>query len=185
MPQDPVKEERKKKVIEALNTARSMELHAIHQYMIQHYNLDNMDYGEMAMNVKLIAIDEMRHAEMLADRIEELSGQPTSDLAAKVERGQAVEDVFPFDARLEDDAMAYYNEFILICRENGDNTSVKLLEQINDEEQIHYNYFDNVADHIEKLGQAYLARIAGTPSSTGLNTQGFVARQGAAAPPGA
>jgi bacterioferritin len=102
-----------------------------------------------------------------------------------VERGQAVKDVFPFDTQLEDDAMAYYNQFILICRENGDSTSVKLLEQINDEEQIHYNYFDNVADHIEKLGQAYLARIAGTPSSTGLNTQGFVARQGAAAPPGA
>ena len=53
-----------------------MELHAIHQYMTQHYDLDNMDYGDMAMKIKLIAIDEMRHAEMLADRIEELGGSP-------------------------------------------------------------------------------------------------------------
>jgi bacterioferritin len=187
MVQNPVREERKKKIIDALNSARSMELHAIHQYMVQHYDLDNMDYGDMAVKVKLIAIDEMRHAEMLADRIEELGGQPTSELAAVVEKGQAVEAVFPFDRELEDGAMTSYNQFIQVCREHGDNTSAKLMEAINDEEQIHYNYFDNVTDHIEKLGQVYLAQIAGTPSSTGLATQGFVARLGAApaAVPGA
>ena len=37
------REQRKKKVIEVLNKARSMELQAIHQYMNQHYNLDDMD----------------------------------------------------------------------------------------------------------------------------------------------
>ena len=187
MAQNPVREERKKKIIDALNTARSMELHAIHQYMVQHYDLDNMDYGDMAVKVKLIAIDEMRHAEMLADRIEELDGQPTSELAAVVEKGQTIEAVFPFDRELEDGAITSYDEFIQVCRENGDNTTVKLLETINEEEQIHYNYFDNVTDHLSTLGKVYLAQIAGTPSSTGLNTQGFVARQGAApaAVPGA
>ena len=176
------REEKKKKVIEVLNKARAMEMQAIHQYMIQHYNLDNWDYGELAMNVKLVAIDEMRHAEMLADRIEELSAEPTSDLADRVERGQPVEAVFTFDMQLEDDTIAVYNDFIRICRENGDSISEKLFQLLNDEEQIHYNYFDNVAEHIEKLGQTYLAKIAGTPSATGLNTQGFVARQGGGAP---
>jgi len=73
MAQKP-RQDRKKKVIEVLNKARAMELHAIHQYMNQHYNLDNMDYGELAGKVKLIAIDEMRHAEMFAERIKELEG---------------------------------------------------------------------------------------------------------------
>ena len=41
------REERKVNVIAALNKARSMELHAIHQYMNQHYNLDDKDYGEL------------------------------------------------------------------------------------------------------------------------------------------
>jgi bacterioferritin len=170
-------EERKAKVVEVLNKARSMELYAIHQYMNQHYNLDNMDYGDMAAKVKLIAIDEMRHAEMFADRIEELGSQPTSDPAATVQKGQPVEAAFPFDAQLEEDTIAAYNEFLLVCRENGDSISVKTFETIIDEEQIHFNYFDNVGDHIEKLGAAYLAQIAGTPSATGLQTQGFVARQ--------
>ncbi len=172
------KEERRKKVVEVLNKARAMELLAIHQYMNQHYNLDDMDYGDMAAKVKLIAIDEMRHAEMFAERIKELGGQPTTDAAGKAEKGQEVRTIFPFDARLEDDTIDTYNQFLLACRENGDSISVKLLEAIIDEEQIHFNYFDNVGDHIEKLGETYLAQIAGTPSATGLNTQGFVARQG-------
>jgi bacterioferritin len=177
--------DRKEKVLAALNQARSMELFAIHQYMNQHYNVDNMDYGELAAQVKLIAIDEMRHAEQFADRIEELGGEPTTDLADKVIKGQDVAAVFTFDANLEDNTIATYNQLLLICRENGDSTSVKLFETIIDEEQIHFNYFDNVKDHINKLNGAYLAKIAGTPSATGLQTQGFVARQGAGTLPGA
>jgi bacterioferritin len=177
------KEKKKEVVVGVMNQARSMELQAIHQYMIQHYNLDNMDYGELAAKVKLIAIDEMRHAEMFADRIKELGGEPTSDLAGKVEKGQKVEVVFSFDAGLEDHTIDRYNQFLILCRENGDSISVKLFETIIDEEQIHFNYFDNIKSHIENLDGTYLAQIAGTPSTTGLQTLGFAARRGAGTPP--
>ena len=130
------RETRKANVVEALNKARSMELHAIHQYMNQHYNLDDMDYGELAANMKLIAIDEMRHCEMFAERIKELGGEPTSEVAGKVVKGQ--------------------------------------------EEQIHLNYFDNISDHIETLGDTFLSKIAGTPSSTGGTTKGFAIAPAAA-----
>ena len=173
------REEQKKKVIEVLNRARSMELQAIHQYMIQHYNLDAMDYGELAKNIKLIAIDEMRHAEAFAERIKELGGEPTSELAGKVEKGQAVEKIYPFDSKAEDDAIVAYNGFLNVCRENGDSTTVKVFESIIDEEQIHLNYFDNVNEHLSSLGPNYLARIAGTPSSTGAAAKGFVIGGGA------
>jgi bacterioferritin len=168
------KEEKKQKVIEVLNKARAMELHAIIQYMNQHYNLDDMDYGELAAKIKLIAIDEMRHAEAFAERIKELGGEPVTEPAAKTKKNQKVEAVYGFDADLEDNTMEVYNQFLLICRENGDSTTMKLFETIIDEEQVHYNYFDNIDGHIKKLGNAYLARIAGTPSSTGLQPSGFV-----------
>ena len=172
------REERKKKVIEVLNKARAMELQAIHQYMNQHYNLDDMDYGELAANVKLIAIDEMRHAEMFAERIKELGGEPTTELAGKVAKGQKVQTIFPFDAKQEDIAIAAYNQFLLVCRENGDSTTVKLFEVAIDEEQAHLNYFDSISGHIKKLGNSYLAKIAGTSSSTGLQPSGFVVSEG-------
>ena len=178
------KELRKKNVIEVLNKARAMELQAITQYMNQHYSLDDMDFGDMAAKIKLIAVDEMRHAEMFAERIKELGGEPTIDPAAKAEKGQKIQAVFAFDAKLEDNTIDTYNQFLLVCRENGDSTSVKIFEAVIDEEQIHFNYFDNVSDHIEKLGETYLAQIAGTPSATGLQTLGFVARQGSGAPQG-
>ena len=169
----PSKENRREKVIGVLNKARAMELQAIHQYMNQHYNLDDKDYGEMAANMKLIAIDEMRHAEMFAERIKELGGEPTTESFGPVKKGQAVELIFKHDAGQEDDAIDAYNQFLLICRDNGDSISMKLFEDIINDEQIHFNYFDNVQDHIEKLGDVYLSKIAGTPSSTGLLPQGF------------
>ena len=138
------KKAKKDNVIDVLNKARAMELQAITQYMNQHYNLDDMDYGELAAKMKLIAIDEMRHAEMFAERIKELGGEPTSEPADMIQKGQKVEDVYKFDAGLEDDTVEIYNQFLLVCRENGDSTSLKLFETIIDEEQLHYNYFDAI-----------------------------------------
>jgi len=112
-----------------------------------------------------------------SERIKELGGEPTADLAGKVEKGQKIEVIFSFDAGLEDNTMDVYNQFLLVCRENGDSTSIKLFETIVGEEQIHYNYFDNVSDHIKRLGPSYLAQIAGTPADTGPPSKGFVTGQ--------
>jgi bacterioferritin len=172
---------KKKKVVEVLNKARSLELKAIYQYMNQHYNLDNMDYGDLALKMKLIAIDEMRHAEMFAERIKELGGEPTAEPTAKIEKGQKVEVIFPFNAALEDNAIDIYNQFVLVCSENSDSISMKLFETIIDEEQVHFNYFDNVGEHIDKLGASFLSQIAGTPADTGTPAQGFIAIKGGAA----
>jgi len=166
--------DKRKDVIEVLNKARAMELQAIYQYMNQHYNLDDMDYGDLARNVKLIAIDEMRHAETFAERIKELGGEPVADPAGPVEKGQEVEVIFSFDAGAEEEAIEAYNQFLLVCRESGDSSTMKIFESIIDEEQEHLNYFDSIGGHIKKLGGSYLARIAGTSASTGPSTKGFV-----------
>jgi bacterioferritin len=167
------KQERREKVITVLNQARAMELQAISQYMNQHYNLDDMDYGELAGKIKLIAIDEMRHAEMFAERVKEIGGEPVTGYDGKIAKGQPVDKIFSHDSVLEDDTIDTYNQFALVCRENGDSISMKIFEDIIEEEQIHFNYFDSVQEHIEKLGDNYLAKIAGTSSSTGLGNSGF------------
>ena len=135
MTQEAAKKERVAKVIEVLNKARSMELYAVHQYMNQHYNLDDLDYGEFASKIKLIAIDEMRHAEQFAERIKELGGEPNSELSSKITKGQKVMDVFPFNVKVEDDTIETYNKLLEICRTNGDSVSARLFERILDEEQ--------------------------------------------------
>ncbi len=165
--------ERKTKVIEALNQARAMELLAIHQYMNQHYNLDDKDYGELAANMKLIAIDEMRHAEAFAERIKELGGEPITEPSGKVVKGQDILEIYNFNVEEEDTAIDVYNRFIAVCKECRDIISARLFEQIIEEEQKHMTYFENTAGHIERLKETYLSKMAGTPSDTGPS-KGFV-----------
>ena len=174
------KAKEKQNVINVLNQARKMELHAIHQYMNQHYNLDDMDYGELAGNIKLISIDEMRHAEQFAERVKELGGEPSSDLSAAVVKGQEVRGIFPYDSDLEDNTIARYNEFRKQCLENGDSLTAKLFDAIIAEEQEHYNYFDNVATHISTLGDTYLSKIAGSKAAS-VPSRGFVSAREAGA----
>lgn len=169
-----VNETKETNVIRALNTARSMELYALSQYMDQHYVLHDIDYGELAANIKLISIDEMRHAELLGERIKELGGAPTHTLGSPIQKGQPVESIFPFNSELESRTMAEYNTFKMVCVENKDSVSAELFETIIAEELAHYNYFCNVSEHMKTLGNSYLAKIAGTSSSTGPASKGFV-----------
>lgn len=155
----------RKKVINILNKARAMELHAIMQYMNHHYGLDDMDYSPLAKEVKKIAIDEMRHAEMLAERIKEIDGEPVAAPEGKVKPGQSVKEVFPTDRELEDGTIKTYNDLIKQCRELGDNISAELIKSILVEEQEHWNYFDDQVTHIKTLGDAYLAQLAAKGSA--------------------
>ncbi|MDR0871126.1 MAG: hypothetical protein LBN39_10085 [Planctomycetaceae bacterium] len=153
--------DKQKKVIEALNTARSMELYAIVQYMHQHYTLDDADYKKLASEVKHIAIAEMKHAEAFAERIKDICGDelPTAQLAQDITKGQKVEDLFAFDAATEADTTAKYNEFAKLCRDNGDVISAQLFEKIAVVEQEHFNYYDDTDTHIKKLGNSFLAKV--------------------------
>jgi bacterioferritin len=74
----------------------------------------------------------MRHAEMFAERVKELGGEPVTESAAKVQKGQKVEAMFAFDAKLEDNTIDVCNQFAAVCRENGDSISIPEFETISD-----------------------------------------------------
>ena len=155
------KNEERSKVIDVLNIARGMELYSIHQYMNQHYFLDDADYGKLAKVVKKIAIDEMRHAEDFAERIKDLGGDPCTAHSERVMIAKDVRDIYSFNAATENDTTAKYNEFINVCREQSDQVTANLFERIIEVEWEHYNYFDDVDRHIKELKESYLARMAG------------------------
>ena len=170
----------KEAVIEVLNKARASELAAILQYMSQHYELGDNDYGQFAQQLKLIAIDEMRHAEMLAERILVLSGTPTSKPDMAVKKKQKVLPLMKYDEGLEETAVADYNAFLQVCRDNRDYVSAKIFEQLIVEEQIHLEHFQDIIQHIDDLGDAYLATQVGG-AAEGAAAQGFIASQGGGA----
>lgn len=150
-----------KKVIDLLNAARARELHAITQYMAQHYELEDQDFGKLASKLKEIAIQEMKHAEKLAERILYLKGEPTSKPDNAIQKGQSIEEMLKTDMAIEDSAIKMYNDAAVVCAAEKDQISKAIFEELLKEEEEHFTYFENVKNHIEKLGAAYLATLAG------------------------
>ena len=150
-----------KKVIDLLNAARSRELSAITQYMAQHYELEDQDFGKLAKKLKEVGIQEMKHAEALAERILFLKGEPTSKPDALTKKGQSIAEMLKTDMALESAAIKMYNEAAVVCAQEKDQISKQLFEKLLGEEEGHFNDFESIKDHLEKMGNAYLATLAG------------------------
>jgi len=147
------------KVIDLLNEARARELGAITQYMAQHYELEDQGAGKLGAKLKEIGIEEMKHAEALAERILFLGGEPTSKPDATAKKGQDIPAMLKTDIGLEAGAVKMYNEASVACAAAKDQISKQLFEKLLGEEEAHLDYFQNTLDHIEKLGAAYLATL--------------------------
>jgi bacterioferritin len=149
------------KVIELLNAARASELTAILQYMAQHYELENQDYGKLAKYFKTVAIAEMKHAEALADRILFLGGVPTSKPDGTAKKGQTLAEMLATNLGLEAGAVKMYNDSAKACAELLDHVSKDLFESLLADEDGHFDEFQNLQEHAEKLGTAWLAQQTG------------------------
>jgi bacterioferritin len=149
------------KVIDLLNQAREREIGAISQYMIHHYELEDKDFGKLASKLKETAIAEMKHAEKLADRILFLSGEPTTKPAGKAMKGQEITEMLKTDIGLEAEAIKMYNESALTCAAEKDQISKQLFEELLKDEEGHLDMFENIKDHVDKLGASYLATLTG------------------------
>ena len=116
---------------------------------------------------------------MFAERIKELAGEPITEPAGKARKAKRLSQSF----HLTQNWRMTQSTLITNSFWSAEKTATALVRNFLKRlsmKQTHFNYFDTVSEHIETLGDTYLAKIAGTPSTTGLQTQGFVARQGAA-----
>jgi bacterioferritin len=150
-----------KKVIDLLNEARSRELTAILTYMTQHYELANDDYGKLAKVLKDTGIAEMKHAELLAERILFLGGVPTTRPDAEIKRGEKISAKIATDIALEEGAVKMYNQAALACGVELDHVSKGIFEKLLADETAHLDMFINIKEHIDQLGDQYLVTLTG------------------------
>ena len=151
----------KEKVFTLLNKARSAELGSIAQYMIHHYEFEDQDFGKLAARVKEVAIVEMKYSERLAERILFLGGVPTSKPDLAPQKGQSIAEILATDESLEKKAVAMYNEASALCADLRDQKSRDLLDDLVADEEGHLSLFENLRNHVEKLGSSYLVTLAG------------------------
>ena len=147
------------KIIEILNDVLTAELTAINQYYVHAKMCENWGYARLAAKVREESIDEMRHAELVIDRILFLEGVPNLQRYHKLHVGETVKEQFESDLQLEYAAIAMLNQGIAKCREYGDNASEDLLTRILVSEEQHTDWIETQLELIKQVGeQNYLAQ---------------------------
>jgi len=147
------------KVIEQLNSALSSELTAIVQYMTQSEMYQNWGYKRLGERTKARAMEEMKHAEGLIERIIFLDSVPTVDVGLKPQLGSKVQQQLEIDLKDELDAVRQYNQAVKICAEAKDDGSKALFERMIHDEERHADFLEAQLHSIKEMGIAnYLSQ---------------------------
>jgi bacterioferritin len=154
------------RVIELLNEQLTSELTAINQYFLHAKMQENWGYSTIAAHTRAESMDEMRHAEVLTDRILFLEGLPNLQRLLPLRIGQTVPEQLAADLQVELDVVARLRPGIDYMRGVGDVTSAKLFESILADEEHHIDYLETQLALIESLGEKlYLAGLVAHPSA--------------------
>lgn len=146
-------------VISFLNKALYNELTAINQYFLHAKMLKNWGLKALAEHEYHESIDEMKHADQLAERILFLDGLPNFQALGKLRIGETPTEVLRCDLALELDAIPLLREAIAHCETVGDYVSRQLFASILDSEEEHVDWIETQLSLIERLGeQNYLAQ---------------------------
>ena len=141
------------KVIEFLNKALYNELTAINQYFLHAKMLKNWGLKELAEHEYKESIDEMKHADALAERILFLEGLPNFQALGKLRIGEGPREVLGCDLSLELDALPALREAIAHCEGIGDAVSRKMFTDILDSEEEHIDWIETQLALIQRIGE--------------------------------
>ncbi|MCW6008536.1 bacterioferritin [Micromonospora sp. CPCC 205371] len=154
------------RVIEFLNEQLTAELTAINQYFLHGKMQENWGYTKLAKHTKHESIDEMRHAEVLTDRILFLEGLPNYQKLFALRIGETVKEQFECDMKIEEEAVERLRRGIEYMRSIGDVTSARIFEDILADEEHHIDYLETQLALIEKLGEPlYLQNVTEHPEA--------------------
>ncbi|MCW2941437.1 MAG: bfr [Actinomycetia bacterium] len=155
-----------KDIIALLNEQLTAELTAINQYFLHAKMQEHWGYTKLAAYTRHESFDEMKHAEVLTDRILFLEGLPNYQRLNPLRIGQSVPEQLRSDLAVEMEAVDRLRPGIELMRSRGDITSARIFEEILADEETHVDYLETELDLIDTLGeQLYLQRFAEPPSA--------------------
>ncbi|MFZ0951034.1 MAG: bacterioferritin [Candidatus Sulfotelmatobacter sp.] len=150
------------KVIKELNDALREELTAINQYFLHAEMCENWGYKSLADYIKKQSIDEMKHAEVLIERILFLDGTPSMQ-PLQLTVGGTVRQMIESDLALELGAVKQYNAAVQIATQEKDNGSRDLLVKLLKDEEDHVDWLEAQVHQIKEVGyERYLSLQTGS-----------------------
>lgn len=152
-------------VIQLLNETLKNELTAINQYWLHYRMLDNWGLKRLADYERHESIDEMKHADTLAERILFLEGLPNFQMLGRLRIGETVEEVLRADLELEHEAVAQLKGAIAHCETVRDYTSREIFERILESEEEHVDFLETQFEMIERMGLQNYVQLNSRPPS--------------------
>jgi bacterioferritin len=140
------------RVIELLNEALRNELTAVNQYWLHYRLLDNWGIKRLAAFERHESIDEMKHADRLAERILFLDGLPNFQMLGRLRIGETVEEVLRADLELEREALDQLRSAIQHCETVRDYVSRDLFADILQNEESHVDTLEQHLLMIQNMG---------------------------------
>jgi bacterioferritin len=140
------------KVIEYLNEALKNELTAVNQYWLHYRLFDHWGVYKLAQFERHESIDEMKHADKLAERILFLDGLPNFQLLGRLRIGDTVEEALKSDLALEVEAVMQLKGAVAYCEEVKDYVSRDLFAYILTGEEEHVDTLERQFEMIARMG---------------------------------
>ena len=116
----------------------------------------DVSQGDMNTIIRT-AIEEMKHIELLAERIIFLGGDVELTASTEVKKIQDVGEMLAMGIKMEQGSVRDYNIWANECSANADSGSKKVFEGLVDDEERHYDQYDNEKNNLERFGDRYLA----------------------------
>ncbi|OCC25284.1 bacterioferritin [Croceicoccus estronivorus] len=152
------------KVIEFLNKALTNELTAINQYWLHYRTLNHWGVKKLAEYERHESIDEMKHADALAERILFLDGLPNFQAINKLKVGETVEEILKADLALEMEALPLLRDAIEYSEKVRDYVSREIFERILESEEDHVDFLETQFDMIERMGLQNYVQLQSEPA---------------------
>ncbi len=128
------------KLLEWLNKAIARELQVSIQYMWQHVQWSGVEHFAVHDELKSVAIQEMKHAEKIGERLWYLGGVPTTKPTA-INVGEDLWEMIDNDIKAELEAIEMYKTIMKVAEDEGDPTTRFIFEQILEQEEDHHDLF--------------------------------------------
>jgi bacterioferritin len=151
-------------VIQHLNETLKNELTAINQYWLHYRMLDNWGVKRLAEFERHESIDEMKHADKLADRILFLEGLPNFQMLGRLRVGETVEEILRADLELEREAVEQLRGAIAHAESVRDYVSRDLFASILENEEEHIDTIEKQFDMIEQMGLQNYVQLQSKPA---------------------
>ncbi len=130
-----------------LNAAIAREIQVSVQYMWQHVQVPGLKGVAVADQFKQAAIQEMKHAEMIAERLWYLGETPTTK-PSPIVVGDSLKEFLELDTKAEVEAVELYRQIIELAKKENDVTTRRLFEIILEEEEEHHDLFTTMLEEV-------------------------------------